>query len=105
MKKLSIITINYNNEKGLKSTIRSVVEQTRKDFEYIIIDGNSTDGSVNVIKEYSQHITFWVSEPDKGIYNAMNKGVEKASGEYCLFLKPKATSAKTVSSKSCCSGY
>lgn len=86
MKKLSIITINYNNEKGLKSTIRSIVEQTRKDFEYIIIDGNSTDGSVNVIKEYSQHITFWVSEPDKGIYNAMNKGVEKASGEYCLFL-------------------
>lgn len=84
--KLSIITINLNNASGLRKTIRSVVSQTFSDFEYIIIDGGSTDGSVDVIKEYSDIITYWVSEPDKGIYNAMNKGIVKANGEYCLLL-------------------
>lgn len=84
--KLSIITINLNNASGLQKTIGSVVSQTFTDFEYIVIDGGSTDGSVDVIREYSDKITFWVSERDKGIYNAMNKGIEKANGEYCLFL-------------------
>ncbi len=84
--KLSIITINRNNAEGLRKTIESVVSQTFTDFEYIIIDGASTDESVNIIKEYADRITYWVSEPDTGIYNAMNKGILKASGEYLLFL-------------------
>jgi glycosyltransferase involved in cell wall biosynthesis len=84
--KLSIITINYNNAKGLEKTIKSVVNQTYTDFEYIIIDGGSTDGSVAIIKQNEDKITYWVSEPDKGIYNAMNKGIKKASGTYLLFL-------------------
>lgn len=83
---LSIITINRNNAAGLRKTIESVVSQTYTDFEYIIIDGASTDESVDVIKEYADRITYWVSEPDTGIYNAMNKGILKANGEYCLFL-------------------
>lgn len=86
MKKLSIITINYNNRDGLRKTIESVVAQTTRDFEYIVIDGGSTDGSVDIIKEFADYIDYWVSEPDKGIYNAMNKGVAHAHGEYCQFL-------------------
>lgn len=85
-KKLSIITINLNNAAGLYKTIESVVNQTFTEYEYIIIDGGSTDGSIEAIKEHQERITFWVSEPDKGIYNAMNKGILKANGEYCLFL-------------------
>lgn len=84
--KLSIITINYNNRNGLAKTIRSVANQTCKDFEYVIIDGASTDGSVEVIKEYASIINYWVSEKDKGIYHAMNKGVRASHGNYCLFL-------------------
>ena len=84
--KLSIITINRNNAEGLRKTIESVVSQTYTDFEYIIIDGASTDDSVDIIKEYADRITYWVSEPDTGIYNAMNKGILKANGEYLLFL-------------------
>ncbi len=84
--KLSIITINRNNAAGLRRTIESVVSQTYTDFEYIVIDGASTDESVDVIKEYADRITYWISEPDKGIYNAMNKGILKAKGEYLLFL-------------------
>ncbi len=86
MAKLSIITINYNNSSGLKKTLESVVCQTFADYEYLIIDGGSTDGSVDVIKQYSDKLNYWVSEPDKGIYNAMNKGIKKAIGQYCLFL-------------------
>ena len=84
--KLSIITINLNNAQGLRKTIESVVSQTFTNFEYIVIDGNSTDGSVDIIKQYADKITYWISEPDTGIYNAMNKGILKAQGEYCLFL-------------------
>lgn len=84
--KISIITINYNNKAGLQKTIDSVISQTFKDFEWIIIDGSSTDGSKELIEQYSQYITYWVSEPDKGIYNAMNKGIVQAKGEYLLFL-------------------
>ena len=84
--KLSVITINYNNSDGLRKTIESVVHQTCTDFEYIIIDGGSTDGSVDVIKEYAGSIDYWVSEPDKGCYHAMNKGVKVASGEYVIFM-------------------
>ncbi len=84
--KLSIITINFNDAIGLEKTIQSVINQTFKDFEYIVIDGASTDGSVDVIKKYSDKLTHWVSEPDSGIYNAMNKGTRLAQGEYCLYL-------------------
>ena len=84
--KLSIITINYNNRDGLRKTIESVVNQTCRDYEYIIIDGGSTDGSVDIIKQYADKIDYWISEPDKGIYNAMNKGIAKASGEYLNFM-------------------
>lgn len=86
MPKISIITINFNNRDGLKKTIASVINQTCTDFEYIIIDGGSVDGSVDVIKGYGERINYWISEPDKGIYNAMNKGIDVAKGEYCLFL-------------------
>jgi glycosyltransferase involved in cell wall biosynthesis len=83
---LSLITINLNNKKGLIKTIASIVNQTFTDFEYIVIDGGSTDGSVDVIKQNVNRLAYWVSEPDNGIYNAMNKGIAKSSGEYCLFL-------------------
>lgn len=84
--KLSIITVNLNNAPGLRKTIESVLCQTFSDYEYIIIDGGSTDGSLDVVKEYAAKITYWVSEPDKGIYNAMNKGILQSKGEYIQFL-------------------
>lgn len=86
MYKFSIITINLNNVAGLERTIKSVFNQTYKDFEYIIIDGGSKDGSAELISSNSNQLTYWISEPDKGIYQAMNKGIQKASGEYLLFL-------------------
>ena len=84
--KLSIITINLNNKAGLQKTIDSVIAQTCKDFEWIIIDGGSTDGSVELIKEYTDEVSYWISEPDNGIYNAMNKGITISHGEYIQFL-------------------
>lgn len=84
--KLSIITINYNNLEGLKKTYDSVVSQTCQDFEWIVIDGGSTDGSKEFIEEHQDKFAYWCSEPDKGIYNAMNKGIAKATGEYLQFL-------------------
>lgn len=84
--KYSIITISYNNKEGLRKTIESVINQTFRDFEYIVIDGGSTDGSLDILHEYNADITYWVSEPDKGIYNAMNKGISKACGEYLNFM-------------------
>ncbi|MFC1841324.1 glycosyltransferase family 2 protein, partial [Thermodesulfobacteriota bacterium] len=86
MKQLTIITINRNNGPGLEKTILSVVNQTWKDYEYIVVDGASSDNSVEIINKYLDNITYWVSEPDTGIYNAMNKGVKQATGKYCLFL-------------------
>ena len=83
---ISIITINYNNDKGLKKTMKSVLEQNYAAIQYIIIDGNSSDQSVSLIKEYENDISYWVSEPDNGIYDAMNKGIKHADGSYILFL-------------------
>ncbi len=89
---LSIITINFNNAAGLRKTIESVKNQTTKNYEHIIIDGGSTDESVSVIKkflsdsDYAKQVSYWCSENDKGIYDAMNKGILHASGKYCLFL-------------------
>lgn len=85
--KLSIITVNLNDAAGLRRTMVSVWErQSFADFEHIVIDGASTDGSVDVIREYAGRLAYWVSEPDKGIYNAMNKGILRAKGDYLLFL-------------------
>ncbi|MGB5417245.1 glycosyltransferase family 2 protein [Algibacter sp.] len=84
--KISIITVNYNNLEGLKKTVESVTKQTYQEFEYVIIDGGSNDGSEDYIHENSNLFDYWVSEPDKGVYHAMNKGIEQASGEYLLFL-------------------
>ncbi|WP_396161063.1 glycosyltransferase family 2 protein [Flavobacterium sp.] len=84
--KISVVTINYNNPQGLKKTIESVVNQTYKDFEYIIIDGGSNEEDVTIIKAYQNQINYWLSEPDKGIYNAMNKGIKQATGQFVIFL-------------------
>lgn len=84
--KFSVITINYNNYEGLRSTIESVVQQIYTDYEYIVIDGGSTDGSVDLIREFQNRITYWVSEKDRGIYHAMNKGVIQSHGDYCIFM-------------------
>lgn len=92
--KLSIITINYNNAEGLRKTLASVASQTYANIEHIIVDGASTDGSVDVIKEYENQLNIthstihllWSSEPDNGIYDAMNRGICKATGEYVQIL-------------------
>jgi glycosyltransferase involved in cell wall biosynthesis len=84
--KLSIITVNLNNKNGLQKTISSVLSQTMNFFEFIIIDGASSDGSVELIAQNQNKISFWISEPDSGIYQAMNKGIRAGKGEYVLFL-------------------
>lgn len=83
---LSIITINRNRKDDLEATFNSVFSQPTQNFEYIVIDGGSTDGSVELIHQYASRIHYWVSEPDKGIYDAMNKGAQAAQGKYLLFL-------------------
>lgn len=84
--KISIITVCYNAVSCLEETILSVINQSYDNIEYIIIDGKSTDGSVELIKKYSERISYWVSEPDKGIFNAMNKGLQAATGEWINFM-------------------
>ena len=84
-KKVTVITVNLNNLEGLKRTAESVIAQTSRDFEYIVIDGGSTDGSREYIAQLPR-VDYWVSEPDKGIYNAMNKAVRMAQGEYSIFM-------------------
>ena len=94
MKTISIITVNRNHVDGLRRTIDSVLMQDCKDYEFIVIDGASTDGSAELQAEYPQ-IEQFISEPDRGIYNAMNKGITLATGRYCLFLN----SGDTLSNK------
>lgn len=79
--KISIITISFNNKKDIESTILSVINQTYKDIQYIIIDGGSNDGTLEIIEKFNQNIDCFISEPDKGIYDAINKGIKKATGE------------------------
>ena len=86
---LSIITINRNNATGLEKTMHSVLSQSQKDYEYVVVDGASTDNSVDVIQRLAEDFgerLKWISEPDEGIYNAMNKGIGMASGDYLQFL-------------------
>lgn len=82
----SIITITYNASRWLERTILNVLSQSYPAIEYIIIDGASTDGTVDIIKRYESGISCWISEPDKGLYDAMNKGLEKATGDYVWFI-------------------
>ena len=84
--KVSIITISYNNLEGLKKTYDSISRQTFCDYEWIVIDGGSVDGTKAVLKEHEHELSFWCSEPDKGVYNAQNKGTEHANGEYCIYM-------------------
>ncbi len=83
---LSIITVNLNNKIGLETTIKSVLDQSYKDYELLIIDGGSTDGSADLIGKFKDNLAYWVSEEDEGIYQAMNKGIQQSKGTYCLFL-------------------
>ncbi len=86
MDKISIVTVCFNASKVLEQTIQSVINQKYQNIEYIVIDGNSTDGTVEIIKKYSDKIDYWVSEPDNGIYDAMNKGVNVATGTWVNFM-------------------
>ena len=85
-KKITILTATLNSEKTLEQTISSVVAQDYKDIEYIIIDGNSTDNTIKIIKKYERYGVKWISEPDDGLYDALNKGIEMATGDYFMVL-------------------
>ena len=83
---ISVITVTFNAALSIEQTILSVINQTYSNIEYIIIDGGSTDGTIDIIKKYSNRISYWISEPDKGIYDAMNKGIKVATGEWINFM-------------------
>lgn len=84
--KVSIITITYNNLDGLKRTRESVISQTYEDYEWIVIDGGSTDGTREFLQEHAEEMSYWCSEKDEGVYNAQNKGTSQASGDYCIYM-------------------
>lgn len=84
--KISIVTVTYNSAKTLERTILSIINQTFSDYEYIIIDGGSTDGTLDIIRQYEDKISHWISEPDNGIYDAMNKGIRLCKGEWIHLL-------------------
>lgn len=86
MEKITIITATYNSEKYLEDSIKSVISQTGKNDEYIIIDAGSSDSTIDIIKKYSDSITYWVSEKDEGIYDAWNKGLKVATGDWIMFI-------------------
>ena len=83
---ISIITVVYNNKVPLERTIKSIISQTYPNIEFIIIDGSSTDGTLDVIREYNDKISYWLSEKDEGIYDAMNKGLTCSTGDYVWFI-------------------
>lgn len=83
---VSVITVVYNDENRIEKTIQSIIEQNYPYIESILIDGGSKDHSIDIIKKYQGRLSFWISEPDRGIYHAMNKGIQKATGEWLIFL-------------------
>lgn len=83
---ISIVTVSYNAVSTIEQTILSVINQTYSNIEYIIIDGDSTDGTINIIKSYEDKISDWISEPDKGIFDAMNQGLSKSHGDWIIFM-------------------
>lgn len=96
--KFTIITITYNAARWLERTVVSILSQSYPNIEYLIIDGGSKDGTVDIIKQYAPGIAYWISEPDKGLYDAMNKGLKQATGDYIWFINAGDTlqSAATV---------
>lgn len=93
MKRFSIITICFNAVNDLRQTLQSVMDQDFEDMEYIVIDGGSHDGTVELLKQYADRITYWSSEPDRGVYDAMNKGLKHASGHYVNYMNAGDTFA------------
>ena len=91
--KVTIVTVTYNAEELLEATINSIINLTYEDIEYIIIDGGSTDGTIDIIKQYEDKINYWISEPDEGIYFAMNKAIKIATGEWINFMNAGDTFA------------
>ncbi|MDE7351116.1 MAG: glycosyltransferase [Muribaculaceae bacterium] len=91
--KISVVTVCFNAVALIENTIKSVVNQTYGDMEYIVIDGHSTDGTADIIRLYDDRIAYWISEPDKGIYDAMNKGIAAANGDYIIFMNAGDTFA------------
>lgn len=94
----SIITITYNAVRLVEQTLLNVLSQSYPNIEYIVIDGGSTDGTVDIIRRYESGLAYWVSEPDKGIYDAMNKGLQKATGDYVWFTTPAIPSVRPIRS-------
>lgn len=84
--KITVITVCFNSVVTIEKAIKSVINQDYLDKEYIIVDGGSTDGTLDIIRKYEKYITRWISEPDNGIFDAMNKGIEMASGDVIAFL-------------------
>jgi len=98
--KISVITVVFNGVSSIEETVSNVLDQSYENLEYIVIDGGSNDGTQDLIKKYQDKISLWISEPDRGIYDAMNKGIAKASGEYVIFMNcgDKFYDADTVKS-------
>lgn len=84
--RVSVVTVVFNGEKSLERCIKSVISQSYRNFEYILIDGNSTDQTVDIIRKHGKEIFYWISEPDRGVYDAMNKALKVATGEWIYFL-------------------
>lgn len=86
MEKITIITVTFNCKNSIEKTIQNIINQSYKNIEYIIVDGRSTDGTVEIINKYTNNIDIFISEPDNGIYDGMNKGIKLSSGDWIIFM-------------------
>ena len=102
--KITIITASYNSVETIEDCIKSVLNQIYSNIEHIVIDGGSTDGTLDVIKKYKDKITKWISEPDKGIYDAMNKGIKLATGDIIGIFNSDDIYADEFRNRKCCKG-